>query len=74
MVPECGETSGQLMERERWGQVKGMVDFDPPEQFSLPPVINVYGPNPFGAGVFIGGGACASRGCLHACCSRRMRT
>jgi len=36
--------------------VAGMIDFDPPEKFGLPPMINVYGKNPFGSGVFIGGG------------------
>eukprot|EP00802_Teleaulax_amphioxeia_P010643 Tamp_10671.p2 GENE.Tamp_10671~~Tamp_10671.p2 ORF type:complete len:448 (+),score=90.14 Tamp_10671:97-1440(+) len=36
--------------------VKGMIDFDPPPKFGLPPTINVYGRNPFGSGVFIGGG------------------
>jgi taurine dioxygenase len=36
--------------------VAGMANFDPPPQFQLPPVIDVYGANPFGKGVFIGGG------------------
>lgn len=33
-----------------------MVNFDPPPKFSLPPQINIYGTNPFGSGVWIGGG------------------
>ena len=36
--------------------VAGMIDFDPPAKFGLPPMINVHGRNPFGKGVFIGGG------------------
>jgi len=36
--------------------VAGMINFDPPDKFHLPPAINIYGPNPFGKGVFIGGG------------------
>ena len=36
--------------------VAGMINFDPPPKFALPPQINVHGPNPFGKGVFIGGG------------------
>ena len=36
--------------------VKGMIDFDPPEKFGLPPQIDIQSKNPFGSGVFIGGG------------------
>lgn len=36
--------------------VAGMVDFDPPDNFNIPHMININGPNPFGTGVFIGGG------------------
>lgn len=50
-------------------QVKGMIDFDPQEKFSLPPMINVYGQNPFGSGVWIGGGQCQPFCVAHVHCS-----
>jgi taurine dioxygenase len=32
------------------------VNFDPPEKFGVSHMINIQGRNPFGKGVFIGGG------------------
>jgi taurine dioxygenase len=36
--------------------VAGMIDFDPPPKFQLPPALDVSGRHPFGPGVFISGG------------------
>jgi hypothetical protein len=33
-----------------------MINLDPPDTFGLPHQMNVYGRNPWGKGVFIGGG------------------